>query len=108
MLNILNEYHYLNDLLFPFQFTYPHREIIRPWQKQNARIVLLEVGEIEIQKYVPSDEMHSQRTQFRFAKQTEHINGYQHRRIRIHTMIEEFSQRTTSTSSSSLFTIDSI
>lgn len=66
------------------------------------------MGEIKIQKHVPRNKMHSQRTQFCFSEQTKNVDGNQHSWIRINAMIEEFAQRTTGSGSPSLFTIDSI
>lgn len=62
-------------------YTYPHCHIISPWQEHDARIVLLNMGQVKIQKNIPNYEMHFPRRQIDTAKQCEHINWYQNGRI---------------------------
>lgn len=70
--------------------TYPHPEIISPWQIQYASVVFLKMWNEEIEQHHPNDIVHANRWNriWATAKNTVQTGRYERCGIRIQTMIE--------------------
>lgn len=88
--------------------TYPHGKIITPRQEHDARVVLFDMSEIEIEKHVPNNKEHANWWQINWAKQWEYIDGYKGSRIGVQSMIEELAQWPTCPRTTRLLAIHAI
>lgn len=90
--------------------TYPHSQIISPWQIQHPRIVLFPVWEVKVEEDRPHDVIHPdwRHRQFPSSKNAIQTGRNEKRRIRIQSVVEQLAQRPGQPYPACLLSVDTV
>lgn len=89
----------------------PHAEVVAPRQIQHARVVLLPMRDVKVEVHHPNDVEHANRRYRPVVAASEYAvqtGRYQHGRVRIQPMVEQFAQRSGQTDATRLLAIDAV
>ncbi len=96
----------MNDL-----WTYNLAEIVRPWEEENARVVLFPVRDNKTEQNEPEDSVHwvdAHAVDFGAAKNWDERNRQKQSCPAVQAVIEEFAQRGRRAGAASLLTVSAV